>query len=121
MLQSKNKCEGAGVCFWQMKKSTVTAEKINTLTDITGVWNMQLDFRGYTNSQGAFKERLSSEQWMINLSQSGNAVLGTLLLGTASRLPACQATAKFCVWRLRERLMLLQALIVDFQNAAIAS
>ena len=70
----------------------ITPEKlvVDTPVDITGVWNMQLDFRGYTNSEGVFTERLESEQWTIDLSQFGNAVSGTLLDVTSNHNNSCR-------------------------------
>lgn len=60
-----------------------------TFSNITGTWDLNFNYIGYTNSEGVFKERLATENWAVNLWQSGNIVTGELLSVNSNYVDSC--------------------------------
>ncbi len=68
--------------------STVTQ---SPFFDLTGVWNLDLEYEGYTNSSGIYKERDTPvlEKWVINLLQSDNTLSGELVSVNSKYVDSC--------------------------------
>jgi hypothetical protein len=47
--------------------------------DLSGFWYLEMNYRGYTDSTGAFTNHQAYEAWDIMLDQNGRRVSGTLL------------------------------------------
>lgn len=57
--------------------------------NLTGIWDLSFDYKGYTNSKGVFKERISTEAWEVNLLQSGDNITGELLSVNSKYVDSC--------------------------------
>ncbi len=57
--------------------------------NISGVWDLNFEYKGYTNSSGVFKERKSTETWSINLVQSENNLNGELISVNSKYVDSC--------------------------------
>ena len=57
--------------------------------NITGVWDLNFTYNGYTNSNAVFTNRTSTETWSVNLRQSGTNVNGELLSVNSNYVDSC--------------------------------
>jgi len=66
---------------------TVAPTKHNL--DLTGTWDMNFSYYGYTNSNGVFANRSATENWSVNLQQFGNNLTGEILSVNSNYSDTC--------------------------------
>lgn len=68
---------------------TPTVAPTNHSLDLTGIWDMNFSYYGYTNSNGVFENRSATENWSINLQQFGNNLTGEILSVNSKYTDTC--------------------------------
>ncbi len=69
--------------------NTPTLPPPNQDADISGIWDLDFSYYGYTDSYGNFTNRSATENWSISLQQSGNNLTGELLSVNSNYVDSC--------------------------------